>query len=747
MKHFQILKQYFGYDNFREGQERLVKSILSGKDTFGVMPTGAGKSICYQVPALALDGITIVISPLISLMKDQVAALNQVGVHAAYINSSLSARQVAIALQYAKEGRYKLIYVAPERLETKEFLDFALNTKISMITVDEAHCISQWGQDFRPSYLKIVHFIEQLPIRPVISCFTATATKEVREDIVCTLRLDNPEVLVTGFDRQNLYFEVRSPKDKIAEIVDYVEKHTGQCGIIYCATRKNVDELQEILTDRGITAAKYHAGMDEEQRSSNQEDFIYDRKLIMVATNAFGMGIDKSNVRFVIHNNMPKNMESYYQEAGRAGRDGEAAECILLYAPKDIQVNQFLIENGNEHSDIPSDQQDAILERDEERLKRMIYYCFTKDCLREYILQYFGQYGNNCCNNCSNCLTSFEEKDVTEICADIIGCVRESGQRYGINVIISTLLGSRAAKLVATNMVNSSYYGKRAKETEYFLKQIVNKLLIDGYLYLTNDKYSIIKAERSAYLVEKQEKRVMMKLSAESTALSHMNKTRPKSEVLTSKGLDLFEKLRNVRTSLAREAGMPPYIIFSDKTLTDMCVKQPVNRAEMLRVSGVGENKFEKYGQFFLEAIEEFTEGKKEILSYEQPKKEESPHMEFRFKVPKTDFYLTQEMRQAIQIEEEVLIGQLVEQLNQLRDEQRMKRLTAVSLTSRLKEEGYLTDQFNPLLGRSANIVTEKGIQAGIGTMKRISEKGNEYEVQTYNEEAQKLLLSLIPAE
>ncbi len=748
MRHFQILKQYFGYDSFREGQERLVNSILSGQDTFGVMPTGAGKSICYQVPALAMDGITIVLSPLISLMKDQVAALNQAGVHAAYINSSLSARQVTIALQYAREGRYKLIYVAPERLETEEFLEFALNTKISMVTVDEAHCISQWGQDFRPSYLKIVNFIERLPIRPVISCFTATATKEVREDIVCILRLITPKVLVTGFDRRNLYFEVRNPKDKAAEIVDYVEKHPGQCGIIYCATRKNVDELQELLTNRGIDTAKYHAGMGEVQRSSNQEDFIYDRKLIMVATNAFGMGIDKSNVRFVIHNNMPKNMESYYQEAGRAGRDGEAAECMLLYAPKDIQVNQFLIENGNEHSDLLPDQQYAIRERDEERLKRMIYYCFTKDCLREYILQYFGQYGNNYCNNCSNCLAEFEEIDVTEICTDIIGCVRESGQRYGMNVIVSTLLGSRAAKLTATNMVNSSYYGKRAKESENKLKQIVNKLLIDGYLYLTNDKYSIIKAEKSASLVEKQERKVIMKLSPESTAASqnHMNKSRPKSEFLTSKGLDLFEKLRNVRTGLAREAGMPPYIIFSDKTLTDMCAKQPVSKAEMLRVSGVGENKFEKYGQFFLEAINQFTEGKKEILSYEQPKEEEITRTEYRNKMPKTDFYLSQEMRQAFRCEEEVLISQFVEQLNQLRDEQCMKRLTVVSLTGRLKEEGYLTDKFNPLLGRSANEVTEKGIQAGIGTLKRISEKGNEYEVQTYNEEAQKLLLSLVPA-
>lgn len=743
----QILKKYFGYEAFREGQEKLVGSILSGKDTLGVMPTGAGKSICYQVPALAVEGTAVVISPLISLMKDQVSALNEAGVHAAYINSSLSARQVNLALQYAKEGRYRLIYVAPERLETEEFLDFALHGNISMVTVDEAHCISQWGQDFRPSYLKIVRFIEQLPKRPVISAFTATATREVIEDILCVLRLEKPEVVVTGYDRKNLYFEVRSPKDKSAETVDYILKHPAQCGIIYCATRKNVDELQELLISRGIEAAKYHAGMSDSDRNASQEDFIYDRKPVMVATNAFGMGIDKSNVRYVIHYNMPKNMEGYYQEAGRAGRDGDAAECILLYAARDVRINQFLIENGNENDELTDAQRELIRERDEERLKLMTYYCFTKDCLRQYILRYFGEFGESCCSNCSNCLSEFEERDVTEISRDIIECVRESGGRYGMNVIIATLTGRKLAKLAANNMVNSSFYGRRAAESEAYLKHIINKLIIEDYLYLTNDKYSIVKVNKSALAVAAGKIRISMKLPKENDL--HKNtasdKARRKSELLTSEGLRLFDALRQVRTVLAKEEGMPPYIIFSDKTLTDMCVKLPGNKGEMMKVTGVGENKFEKYGQHFIDAIGKFTQGRIEKLFYEQPQEEEIPRQSTQKRMKKSEFYLTAEMKQAFKPEGAVLIGQFVDQLNMLRDEKQMKRLAAAQLTIRLKEEGYIRDQFSSLLGRNVVTVTQKGLENGISVSKRISEKGNEYEVLLYNEEAQNRLFSILP--
>ncbi len=741
-----ILKGRFGYSSFREGQEPLIQSILSGKDTMGVMPTGAGKSICYQVPALIMGGVTIVISPLISLMKDQVTALNQSGVYAAYINSSLSARQISLVIQYAEQGKYQIIYVAPERLETEEFLDYACHADIKLVTVDEAHCISQWGQDFRPSYLKIVRFIEQLPVRPVVSAFTATATKEVIEDISCILRLESPTVVVTGYDRKNLYFEVRTPKDKDAEVVNYIQDHMTQCGIIYCATRKNVDELYELLNGRGIPASRYHAGMSDAERSENQEDFIYDRKPVMVATNAFGMGIDKSNVRYVIHYNMPKNMEGYYQEAGRAGRDGEAAECILLYGARDVRINQFLIENGNDNDELSDVQREMIRERDEERLKIMTYYCHTKDCLREYMLRYFGEFGTSCCDNCSNCLTEFDEQDVTEVSRDIISCIKECGQRFGINVIIATLQGRKAAKLTANNMVNNKLYGKRAAESEAFLRHVMNKLIIDGIIYLTNDKYSIARAARSADTIMKGTAGIIMKLPKASTLSQQPepNKAKRKSEILTSKGLDLFDRLREVRLRLAKEEGLPPYIIFSDKTLTEMCVRQPDNKKEMLLVAGVGEHKFEKYGQSFIDAVLDFNGGKKEALSYE-PIQEEADHKKHTAsRLKKTEFLLTEEMKQSVKPLGIVTISQLVDHLNELRDERQMKRLAATRLTEKLREEGYLADQFNHLLGRKVSVVTDKGLQIGMSMEKRISEKGNEYEVVVYNEEAQSFLMTLL---
>ncbi len=739
-----ILKRYFGYDSFREGQETMVQSILNGKDVMGVMPTGAGKSICYQIPALVMEGVTIVVSPLISLMKDQVSALNEAGIHAAYINSSLTPKQVSLALYYAGTGKYRIIYVAPERLETEEFLGFARHTKISMVTVDEAHCISQWGQDFRPSYLKIVRFIEALPYRPVISAFTATATDEVREDIICVLKLKSPQVVMTGFDRKNLYFEVRTPKDKDAEVVGHVKKHPKDSGIIYCSTRKNVDELQMLLNREGIEAAKYHAGMSESERSRNQEDFIYDRKPVMVATNAFGMGIDKSNVRYVIHYNMPGNMESYYQEAGRAGRDGEAAECILLYGAKDVQISRFLIEKENENNELSAADRLLIQERDMERLKKMTYYCFTRDCLREYILRYFGQYGNSGCSNCSNCLTDFQEIDVTKISKDLMGCIRESGQRYGINVIIATLMGRKSAKLTVNNMVHSAFYGKRTKESETFLKQIMNKLIIEGYLFVTSDKFAVVKLTRLSAGILEGNTTVILKLSAEST----VNKTSDagnlrRSEVLTSRGLSLFDHLRQVRINIAKEEGMPPYIIFSDKTLTDMCIKLPFNKEEMLEVTGVGENKYQKYGRQFIDAMKEFTEDKKEILFYENPQEEVKPES-IRMGRRKEEFCLTKEMKEAVKAEGLLTVSQFVERLNKIRDEEHMKKLAVSQLTAKLREEGYLADQFSTELGKNITVPTKKGQQTGITTAKRISEKGMEYKVLMYNEEAQDQLLEIL---
>ena len=397
----EALKKYFGYDSFREGQELLVDSVLQGRDVLGVMPTGAGKSICYQIPALLMPGITLVVSPLISLMKDQVSSLNQAGIHAAFLNSSLTAGQYRTALKYTLEGRYKIIYVAPERLLTEEFLVISRQLNISMLSVDEAHCISQWGQDFRPSYLKILDFVNQLPRRPVLSAYTATATREVREDILALLNLQDPVCLTTGFDRKNLKFMVQHPQDKFKTVLRYLEEHEDGCGIIYCLTRKVVEEVCEKLQKEGYSVTRYHAGLSDHERQKNQEDFIYDRKRIMVATNAFGMGIDKSNVRYVIHYNMPKNIESYYQEAGRAGRDGLPSECLLLYAGQDVVTNQFFIDKM-EQEELDVQTAEVIKEREKERLKKMTFYCFTNECLRDYILRYFGEYGSNYCGNCSN---------------------------------------------------------------------------------------------------------------------------------------------------------------------------------------------------------------------------------------------------------------------------------------------------------------------------------------------------------
>ena len=493
MDKYKILKKYFGYEQFREGQEVLIDSILQGQDVLGIMPTGAGKSICYQVPALLMPGITLVISPLISLMKDQVQALNQAGIHAAYINSSLSESQISKALCLAGAGRYKIIYVAPERLETYEFMQFAQQAEISMLTVDEAHCISQWGQDFRPSYLKIVQFIQRLGKRPVISAFTATATENVKEDIACVLGLQAPKVLVTGFDRRNLYFAVETVRHKDSYVVDYVREHEAESGIIYCATRKNVDALYEKLCGEGVAVTKYHAGLSGVERKCSQDDFIYDQRPVMVATNAFGMGIDKSNVRYVIHYNMPQSLENYYQEAGRAGRDGERAECILLYSPQDVMINRFLMENKEQNSEYTQEDNAAVRERDEARLQVMTHYCTTTECLREYILRYFGESGGGCCGNCLNCLREYEETDVTEAAKKIIAGIREAKQRYGINVIAGMLGGEERAKLREYGVTALSCHGSLRELPESEIKQIINRLLEENILTVTQDRYALLR--------------------------------------------------------------------------------------------------------------------------------------------------------------------------------------------------------------------------------------------------------------
>ncbi|NBJ92359.1 DNA helicase RecQ [Parablautia muri] len=598
----QLLKQYFGYDTFREGQEYLIDSILEGRDVLGIMPTGAGKSICYQIPALLMDGITLVISPLISLMKDQVEGLNQAGLHAAYLNSSLTMGQYRKALAYAKEGRYPIIYVAPERLLTEEFLDFALHTSIVMVAVDEAHCVSQWGQDFRPSYLKITEFIEKLPARPVVAAFTATATREVKEDIIDILLLQNPALVTTGFDRKNLYFGVMAPKNRYGTVKNYLENHPQSSGIIYCLTRKAVEEVWEKLVQDGFWAAKYHAGLSDRERKNSQEDFIYDRKPLMVATNAFGMGIDKSNVRFVLHYGMPKNLESYYQEAGRAGRDGEPAECILLYSGQDVVTNQFFIENNQDNQELDEMVRQTVMERDRERLRRMTFYCFTNECLRDYILRYFGEYGENYCSNCSNCLTQFEKVEVTDWAKALIGCVRSTRQRYGASVIIDTVHGASTAKIRNYHMNENFYYGMLSKVPTYKLHKVMNYLLLHEYLAVTDDAYMIVKLTEKSRSVLEEDEPIVMKMAKdkEPEVKVKSGKARIENEAADR---SVFEKLRALRMEIAREEKVPPYIVFSDKTLTYMSIIQPKTREEMLTVSGVGEYKVEKYGERFLDCL------------------------------------------------------------------------------------------------------------------------------------------------
>ncbi len=603
MTKYDVLKKYFGYDTFRSGQETIVDSLLSGQDALGIMPTGAGKSLCYQVPALLFPGITLVISPLISLMKDQVSTLNQAGVHAAYLNSSLTPGQYRKALENMTQGIYKIVYVAPERLAADNFIRAVEHIKISMISVDEAHCISQWGQDFRPSYVKIPDFIEQLGYRPVVSAFTATATKEVREDILALLNLNDPKVLTTGFDRKNLKFEMTRPADKMKALLAYIAPRSQECGIIYCITRKIVEEVCARLIKEGYAATRYHAGLSDEERQHNQDDFIYDRKRIMVATNAFGMGIDKSDVRYVVHFNMPKNIESYYQEAGRAGRDGLPSECILFYSGQDVVMNQFFIDQMSGSESVDSETLDLLKERERERLRKMTFYCMTNECLREYILRYFGEYGGNYCGNCSNCLTQFEEKDVSEIARCLVACVKESYRSYGMTMIVDTVHGSKNAKISRSRMDENPFYNTCGEVPVYQLRQILNHLILEGYLKLTDDEYPVL------CLTERSEEvlggfPVLMKVAKEKPKALKEKKVR-KSAADMDGELDenIFQKLRALRLEIARKEKIPPYIVFSDKTLVHMCLLKPRTREEMLAVSGVGEMKYSKYGEAFLEAL------------------------------------------------------------------------------------------------------------------------------------------------
>ena len=644
----QTLKQYFGYDSLRTGQEELINGILAGHDVLGIMPTGAGKSLCYQLPALMLKGITLVISPLISLMSDQVKALNQAGVHAAYINSSLTENQIRIALSYASQGRYKIIYVAPERLNTPRFLDFACNADISMLTVDEAHCISQWGQDFRPSYLEIAGFLTRLPRRPIVSAFTATATERVKNDIVASLGLNNPVTMVTGFDRPNLFFRVvtrRGGSQKDNSIINYVKKHEDESGIIYCATKKNVDKLYTLLNEQGISAGRYHAGLSNDERKQNQEDFTYDRIRVMVATNAFGMGIDKSNVRYVLHYNMPQSLEYYYQEAGRAGRDGEEAECVLFFSKQDIMINKFLLQNKASAGDVASDMQKTA--NDQRKLQQMINYCETDKCLREFILSYFGDTTPCICNKCSNCVVVEDEEEETYV---------ETGKKR-----------KKAAQLAGLNEL----------------------------------------------------------------------------------GAALFEKLRSVRTELAAEKSVPPYIICSDKTLKDMCAKLPRDKEQLADVYGMGEQKIQNYGEAFVTAVNSFvadnpnssgsttSERPQTVLSDEEAAETGSTRKK------KLPFYIEPQRLDEVELTDKCRLTELTNKINELCPaDKEHKKLAASFINELLIAEGYLeevTEGENKI-----KRVTEKGRSVGIDEQERKAKFGGSYYAITHSKQSQQVIIEML---
>ena len=595
-----LLQRYFGYGEFRPGQRELVDGILSGRDAFGIMPTGGGKSICYQLPGLMLPGITVVISPLISLMHDQVMALKAAGIPGAYVNSSLTPAQVRLVYRNLLAGMYKIVYVAPERLETDSFLEVAQQLPISLLAVDEAHCISQWGQDFRPSYLRLVDFIKRLPRRPVIAAFTATATEQVRKDVRRILELRSPVELVTGFDRPNLYFEVLHPEMKEAELLRQLGRRRGRSGIVYCATRKNVERLCELLKENGFAATRYHAGLEEAERMENQNAFLYDEKTVMVATNAFGMGIDKSNVSFVIHYNMPKSIEAYYQEAGRAGRDGSSAECVLLYEPRDVQTARFLIENGSENEALTEDQRALIKKQDYARLEAMVTYCKTRTCLRGWILEYFGQKHPQHCGNCGSCRREFEKQDITEDAKMILSCVRRIhdhlGYHLGKPTVARVLQGSREKKILELGLHEITTYGTMKTRGRTEITAMIDQLEDAGYL-TTELEHQTLRltdaAERVLYLDERVEVLVLKEEKALPVGEDGMDENER----------ELFDELRACRAAIARENGVPAYVVFSNATLLGMAKKRPQNMTQFKRVQGVGEMKATWYGKDFLKIL------------------------------------------------------------------------------------------------------------------------------------------------
>ena len=742
----EALKRYFGYDSFRPGQEEIVSALLAGRDALAIMPTGAGKSLCYQVPALLLPGLTLVISPLISLMQDQVKGLNAAGIHAAFINSSLTETQIARALDLAAEGSYKLVYVAPERLESPVFRSFAAGADISMVTVDEAHCISQWGQDFRPSYLKILDFIDSLPRRPIVSAFTATATREVKDDIVCTLRLHDPKVLVTGFDRPNLYFQVERTRRKDDFVIQYLRDHPGESGIIYCATRKNVDKLQELLTEYGFAATKYHAGLSAEARRKNQNDFIYDTAPVIVATNAFGMGIDKSNVRFVLHYNMPQSMENYYQEAGRAGRDGLPSQCVLLFSAQDVIINKFLLDK-KDFAEMDDEEADLLRQRDLQRLQTMERYCQTTECLRNYILAYFGEHPTAPCGNCGSCNNDFDEVDMTDAAKWMINCVAELRGRYGKAILFGTLQGANRARLRELGAERFKSYGRMKDTPRETLERLLAQLLEDGYLVQSDDQYAVLHIGDIAPL--KAGGQVLVKLPPQrepEQARAPKPKRRSPMDALTSAGLELFNQLRQLRFDTAQREGLPPYVVFGDKSLVDMCLRAPRRAEDMLGIYGMGERKYEKYGAAFFAVIDAYRADHPDaVLSLDPPAPEPEKPLpsEKKKKPPKAErpaFYLTTEDVRSFNYQDSYTGAELKAALIEAAGDPDVKAPTIKEIDEWLLAQRLIGMERLPTKG-FYYVPTPAGVDAGLRSEDRVSARGTPYSVLLFTPEAQRMVV------